>query len=152
MADMPTARSDLAMGVVNSKLYAIGGEKCKFLGIFGEAITGENEEYIPAENRWYSRRAHLPTPRRGLTVAAVNNSLYAIGGQGRDGLAALAERYDSSYDRWQDGIALPSPMACHGIAALNGDIFVIGQGPAANGSYDVLRMSINSAFYIHRKI
>jgi N-acetylneuraminic acid mutarotase len=90
MADMPTARSDLAMGVANGKLYAIGGEKSKFLGIFGEAITGENEEYSPAENRWSSRRAHMPTPRRGLTVAGVNNSLYAIGGLGRDGLAALA--------------------------------------------------------------
>lgn len=152
MADLPTARSDLAMGVANSKLYAIGGEKSKFLGLFGEAITGENEEYCPAENRWSSRRAHMPTPRRGLMVAAVNNSLYAIGGLGRDGLAALAERYDPSYDRWQDGMSLPSPLACQGIAALNGDIFVVGEGPAANGSHEVLKMSINSIFYIHRKI
>jgi N-acetylneuraminic acid mutarotase len=152
MADVPTARSDLAMGVANGKLYAIGGEKSKFLGIFGEAITGENEEYSPAENRWSSRRAHMPTPRRGLTVAGVNNSLDAIGGLGRDGLAALAEQYDPSYDRWQDGMFLPSPGACYGIAALNGDIFLIGEGPTVKGGHEVLRMSINSTFYIHRKI
>ena len=151
MADMPTARSRLALGVANSKLYTIGGEKSKFLGIFGEAITGENEEYNPAENKWSSRRAHMPTPRRGLAVATLNNSPYAIGGLGRSGPAALAEQYDPSYDRWQAKSSLPRPMTCHGIAALNGDIFVIGGGLSVNEGQEVLRMLINSTFYIHRK-
>jgi N-acetylneuraminic acid mutarotase len=146
LADLPTERSDLVMGEANGKLYAIGGEKGKFLGIFGEAISGENEEYRPAENTWSSRKAPMPVPAKNVAVASIGNSLYAIGGVGREGMLGVTQRYDPYYDRWQEMPPLPSPMAYHGAVVINGEIFAIG-----GGASQVLRVSINSTFYIHRK-
>jgi N-acetylneuraminic acid mutarotase len=146
LADLPTERSDLVMGEANGKLYAIGGEKGKFLGIFGEAISGENEEYRPAENTWSSRKAPMPVPAKNVAVASIGNSLYAIGGMGREGMLGVTQRYDPYYDRWQEMPPLPSPMAYHGAVVINGEIFAIG-----GGASQVLRFSINSTFYVHRK-
>jgi N-acetylneuraminic acid mutarotase len=146
LADLPTARSDLAMAVANGKLYAIGGEKGKFLGIFGETITGENEEYNPSENTWSSRETHMPVPAKNLAVASIGDSLYAIGGVGREGTLGITQRYDSSYDVWHEMPPLPSPRAYHGAAVVGGQLFVIG-----GGTSEVLRVSITSTFYVHRK-
>jgi N-acetylneuraminic acid mutarotase len=134
------------MGEANGKLYAIGGEKGKFLGIFGESITGENEEYRPAENTWSSRKARMPVPAKNLAVASIGNSLYAIGGVGREGMLGVSQRYDPSYDWWQEMPPLASPMAYHGAVVINGEIFAVG-----GGASQVLRVSINSTFYVHRK-
>src|SRR2546422_35471 len=73
---MPTARFELAVGVVNGILYAVGGSCCD---------PGENanilstvESYDPSTNMW-TARAPIPTPRVGLAVGVVNEILYAVG-------------------------------------------------------------------------
>jgi N-acetylneuraminic acid mutarotase len=146
LADLPTGRSDLAMGVANGRLYAVGGEKGKFLGIFGETIIGENEEYSPSENTWSGRKASMSVPAKNIAVASLGNSLYATGGVGREGMLDVTQRYDPSYDLWQEMPSLPLPRAHHGVAVIGGEIFAIG-GEAS----EVFRASINSTIYVHRK-
>src|SRR5207245_2635229 len=57
-APIPTSRDHHAIGVVNGKLYAIGG---RINGRHDRSIT-ENEEYDPATDRWRPRTA-MPTVR-----------------------------------------------------------------------------------------
>jgi N-acetylneuraminic acid mutarotase len=88
----------------------------------------------------------MPVPAKNGAVASIGNSLYAIGGVGQGGTVGIIQRYDPSYDRWQEMPPLASPMAYHGAAVINGEIFAIG-----GGASQVLRFSINSTFYVHRK-
>jgi N-acetylneuraminic acid mutarotase len=67
MAPMPTGREGLAVGVVNNKIYAIGGvgrdcnpNPCTVV-----------EEYDPATDQW-NIKAPMPTGRYGLAAGVVN--------------------------------------------------------------------------------
>lgn len=69
---MPTARQAFAVGVINGKLYAVGGNE-------GSSYFANNEEYDPVTNTWLSR-ASMPTARSQLAVGVINGKLYAVGG------------------------------------------------------------------------
>jgi N-acetylneuraminic acid mutarotase len=73
-APMPTARYSLAVGVVNDKIYAIGG--CCGTGFSPLATV---EEYDPATDKW-TTKAPMPIDREGLAVGVVGGKIYAIGG------------------------------------------------------------------------
>ena len=89
-APMPTARSDAAAGVVNNKLYVVGGSG---LDSGSPARLNTVEAYDPATNTWATKPA-MPTRRQGLSVAVVDNVLYAIGGENTAGVPlATVEAY-----------------------------------------------------------
>jgi N-acetylneuraminic acid mutarotase len=76
-APMPTARNGVAVVAAgNGRLYAIGGVE-----ITGPPVIRTNivEEYDPATDHW-SRVNAMPTGRAGPGAAAINNTLYVIGG------------------------------------------------------------------------
>ena len=70
-ASLPTPRAGLAVGVVGSILYAVGGSDS------GYVLTVE--AYDPSTNSW-TTMASMPTPRSDLAVGVVNGILYAVGG------------------------------------------------------------------------
>jgi len=77
-APMPTARDELAVVAAgNGKLYAIGG----VLEFSRPPLIRTNivEEYDPATDHWSSVNS-MPTPSAGPGAAAINNTLYVIGG------------------------------------------------------------------------
>src|SRR5579864_1695745 len=55
---MPTARANLAVGVVNNILYAVGGTN-------GSRLLNTVEAYDPATNTW-TAKASMSTPRWAL--------------------------------------------------------------------------------------
>ncbi len=65
------------------KIYAIGG-------MSNQVVKGVTEEYDPSLNKW-KQKAPMLIPRMGLTTAAVNGKIYAIGG----GKSGMASRLDS---------------------------------------------------------
>ncbi|HLW38669.1 MAG TPA: kelch repeat-containing protein, partial [Candidatus Eremiobacteraceae bacterium] len=73
-APMPTRRYELAVGIVNKILYAVGGS-------IGTVQTAVNtvEAYNPATNTWRAK-ARLPSRTAFPTIGVVNNVLYAAGG------------------------------------------------------------------------
>jgi N-acetylneuraminic acid mutarotase len=79
---MPTARNHSAVGVVNGKIYVIGG---RVGSVF--MSTGSNtdivEEYDPARDQWGGIRAPMPTPRSGGAWGVHNGRIYVAGGEGR---------------------------------------------------------------------
>jgi N-acetylneuraminic acid mutarotase len=79
---MPTARIGLAAGVINGRLYAVGG-CCDY----NFNVLNTVEAYNPSTNAW-ATKASMPTAREDLAAGVVKGRLYAVGGdlQPRDGL------------------------------------------------------------------
>lgn len=82
------------------------------------------------EPRW-EVQTPLGKARSRLAVAAVDNGLYAIGGEAADGLAvANVDIYDLSVNQWHAASPLPEALANLAATALQGRIYVAG------GSYN----------------
>ena len=115
---MPTSRNHAYSGVVNGKIYVIGGR----IGAGNIPATTNIdivEEYDPATNKWGAIRNRMPTARSGGGAATYNGKIYVSGGelQNRQMSAAFRalEAYDPVNDTWD---VLPSmPSARHGDAA-----------------------------------
>lgn len=74
-------------------------------------------------SRW-TALAPLPAgPRQELGVAAVQQTVYAIGGFDGEG---LVEAYDVGADRWRPVASLPAPRNHVGAAALDGSVYSVG--------------------------
>jgi N-acetylneuraminic acid mutarotase len=116
-APMPTPRNHAVAGVVNNKVYVIGGR------VGGAFITGPSsntdivEEYDPAANTW-AFRAKMPTPRSAMAAGVHQGRIYISGGEYQDARMMATyralEAYDAARNAWT---VLPSmPTARHGLA------------------------------------
>lgn len=89
----------------------------------------------------------MPTARFNFGAAAVNGTIYVIGGlakvfdeqayaNGREGTTNVNEAYDTATDTWVEKAPMPAPnwLDTFGIAVYQGKIYCIG-GPA-NNVYD----------------
>ena len=148
---MPTPRSHLSLATAGGKLYAIGGEKHEFLGIFGESIIGYTEQYRPRDDSWITDLPEMPTPRSSFAVAVVNNLIYAIGGRSRDGMTAVAERFDPMLGIWSESEPLSTPTGHSGASVVGGDIFLIGGRGDELPTLFTQRCSVARIFYVHQK-
>jgi N-acetylneuraminic acid mutarotase len=123
---MNSARSGLASGVVNGKLYVFGGN-CDKNWESGCLYTVE--EYDPATNAW-TKKEPMPTPRADLIGAVVNDKIYAIGGSIYDNgewyYFGNVEEYDPAANTWKAKTPMNTPR-CDGAAAVaGGAIYVAG--------------------------
>jgi len=77
------------------------------------------------ESRW-KQLADMPTARAGLAAAAYDNQIYAIAGEGIEGVLDVNERYDPRSDTWD--VLTPKPIAVTDVQAgvVGGRIFVPG--------------------------
>jgi N-acetylneuraminic acid mutarotase len=83
---MPTARGGTAAGVVDGKIYVVGGEGN---GAAASGVFPQVEEYDPATDTWTSRGEML-TPRHGMGAAGFDGGLYVPGGATTQGFGAVA--------------------------------------------------------------
>ena len=67
-----------------------------------------------------------------LGVAAVNGTIYAIGGYGDKGVLGANEAYNPVNDTWTNKTAMPTPRYSFGITVYEGKIYCIG-GILSNG-------------------
>ena len=134
---MPTPRDHHAIGVLNGKLYAIGG---RINGRHDKSITA-NEEYDPSTDRWRARDP-LPTVRSGIVAASLDGKVFVFGGESNFGTHNQTESYDPASNRWQSWA--PMPIARHGLGAavLGQSIYVISGGPKPGATFS----SVNEVF------
>jgi N-acetylneuraminic acid mutarotase len=84
------AGAGLTEGVLAPKrIYIIGGKTALEPN---ETYTDTTQIYDPETDDW-TTGIPMPTPRRGLRVAVVNDELYAIGGYDGDTYSAVNEKY-----------------------------------------------------------
>ena len=98
--DMPVSRVAFGIGVVDEKIYIIGG-----MTRFGEAKLDRVDVYNPATNTWVEGQK-MPTPRHALGVGVVGKRIYTIDGRGRprgkqDTFLTVIEEYDSLRHQWR---------------------------------------------------
>ncbi len=119
---MPTARWGLSAGVVDGKLYAVGGVPAQFTCDF----LATNEAYDPITNLW-SIKASMPTARESLAVGVVNGILYAVGGgTGCGSISAALEAYNPITNLWSIKASMPTVRRLHAAGVVNGILYVVG--------------------------
>jgi N-acetylneuraminic acid mutarotase len=115
---MPTPRNHAAIGVVNGKIYVIGG-RVGAAFIASASDTSVVEEYDPAADKWSPPRARMPTTRSALGYAVINGRIYVAGGEFQDphmmATFRAVEAYDPASNTWS--IMPPMPVSRHGLAA-----------------------------------
>lgn len=114
---MPTARNHAAIGVVNGKIYVIGGRVgAAFIGVASN--TDVVEEYDPATDQWGAIKARMPTARSAVAWGVHGGKVYVAGGEFQDDRLMAAfralEAYDPATNRWTMLPRMPVPR--HGLA------------------------------------
>jgi N-acetylneuraminic acid mutarotase len=137
-ASMPTPRNHTAAGVVNGKIYVIGG-RIGAAFIAASSDLGNVEAYDPVTDRWGAPLAKMPTARSGLDVGVYDGKIYVAGGENQDFFQHTAyhsfEGYDPATNTWT--ILPPMAIGRHGVAggvvgnrfyAISGDVQSSGTG------------------------
>lgn len=121
-AAMFTARGRAAAGLVDGRLYVVGGEN----------TAGDSdvvEVYDPAFDSWRQLQPR-PVAARGAAAAGLGAALYVAGGctgEG-DGVRVLdrVDHYDPAADVWTPAAPLPAPRCGLAMAAYGERLFAIG--------------------------
>ncbi|MBI2862957.1 MAG: prepilin-type N-terminal cleavage/methylation domain-containing protein [Chloroflexi bacterium] len=120
LAPMPAVRMIAAAGVIDGKLYVVGGSSAWLSGYIGDVYA-----YDPVGNAWTALAA-MPTPRVGMAAAVVGGVLYAIGG-GANGIdLATVEAYDPATNTWSARTAMPTARNWLAAASVGGTIYALG--------------------------
>ncbi len=100
-ADLPEPRVGASSGVVDGKIYVIGGGTVKS-GTYGN----QTFVYDPKTNEW-TKKADMPTERGGAATVTVDGKIYVMGGRSNDGVVKTVEVYDPKKDSWEKSDDLP---------------------------------------------
>lgn len=93
---MPTARNHAAIGMVNGKIYVLGG---RVGSVFVNASAVDVvEEYDPAKDAWGIVKARMPTARSGTAFGTLGGKIYVIGGEYLNAQVVGAFRDIEAYD------------------------------------------------------
>jgi N-acetylneuraminic acid mutarotase len=123
---MQVARSGLAVAVVDSKIYAIGGDARYGEWPYSGSIVGTNEEYNPTTDTW-TPKASMPTARSLFAIAIYADKIYCFGGIGAsDRHLKVVEVYDPVNDTWENKTAMPTARWGLQANVVNGKIYLIG--------------------------
>jgi hypothetical protein len=80
---------------------------------------------VTAEPLWQIYPS-LPTPRYGLGAAVYEGMIYTIGGEGKEGVTGVVQRYDPARRTWEDLQGKLTPVSDIQAAVLGGSIYVPG--------------------------
>jgi N-acetylneuraminic acid mutarotase len=127
---MSVPRNHAFSGVVNGKIYVIGGRTGQGF-ILSATNTNVVEEYDPVSNMWSIPKERMPTARSGGASGTDGRRIYVAGGEVTTtalvGAYRAVEAYDPATNSWT---TLPSmPMPRHGVAgAVIGNRFHLVSG------------------------
>jgi N-acetylneuraminic acid mutarotase len=132
---MPTGRNHMAAGVVNGKIYVIGGRVGSVFVV--ASATDIVEEYDPANDSWGYAHARMPTTRSGVTFATYAGKIYVIGGEYLNNLIVGAfrdiEAYDPAADAWSALPPMDMPLNAPSAVTLGNRLYIIS-GQMQSGS------------------
>ena len=127
-ADMPRAIGQGVTGVINGKLYVLGGRQLY--------------RYDPATNRWQTSFPLSPRGHWSGAGAVINNKFYVAGGFGTGGVGRGNELdvYDPATNRWTTKAPMPTSRNFVAGTSLHGKLYVLGGGAtAAVEAYDPVK-------------
>jgi N-acetylneuraminic acid mutarotase len=135
---MPTARNHAFIGVVNNKIYVIGG-RVGAAFITRASNTGIVEEYDPATDQWGPLKASMPNPRSAGASGTYKGRIYTAGGEERSTgpwqrTFRAVEAFDPATNRWTVLPDMSFPR--HGLAGdiVNGKFHLVSGDVASGGA------------------
>jgi N-acetylneuraminic acid mutarotase len=149
---MPTARNHAFSGMVDGKIYVIGGRiGSPFITVAQNIAVVE--EYDPATDQWGAPRRPMPTPRSGGGWGTHGGRIYIAGGeqQTREATPAFRalEAYEPATDTWT---ILPSmPVPRHGVAGafIGNQLHLVSGKVTSSGAPDTkLETSTHDVFEV----
>jgi len=118
-AQMPTARSRLAVAMLDGQVYAIGGDTA-------DGVTGIVEVYDPLGDTW-ARKTSKPRPVRNISAAVLDGRIFVPGGyDATDQAIDVVEVYDPITDTWSEVSSLPEPLCAYALAAWGNKLYLFG--------------------------
>ena len=146
---MPTARNHAAIGVVNGRIYVLGGRVGSAFVVASN--TDVVEEYDPATDSWGFAKARMPSPRSGTAYGSYGGKIYVTGGEHLDnqivGVFRDFQAFNPGTNDWT--ILPPMPIARHGlVGGIIGDRFYVVSGHLQSGNVlgDALDSDESDAF------
>ncbi|NOX61857.1 MAG: hypothetical protein GXP42_07910 [Chloroflexi bacterium] len=118
MPPMFTPRSRAAGGVVDGRLYVVGGEN-------ESGDVAVMEVYDPLVEAWQSL-APRAVAARNAAAAGLENYLYVVGGCAGEQALARVDRYDPERSLWESVAALPEPRCGLALVAMEGRLYAMG--------------------------
>ena len=130
MASTTSRRKDHQLVALGGFLYAIGGYSVG-------ARVATAERYDPATNTW-APIASMASARSDFAAAAMGGFLYVTGGvegpvAGPYVVLRRCERYDPASNTWSRIADVPEPRFIHGLACLDGSLYVVGGKAVVGG-------------------
>jgi len=129
-APLPVGLHHVGIGVVDGRLYVIGGYTKSGFTVWNPVATVY--VYDSATDSW-TERAPMPSARGALSVTEHEGKLYAIGGYDRKANSPAVEVYDPLRNVWTTVASLPTPRDHLATATVAGKIYAIGG--RVNGDY-----------------
>ncbi|KAL4085413.1 hypothetical protein QTP88_027272 [Uroleucon formosanum] len=118
--DMLVKRSDLGVGVINDKIYAVGG----FNRI--DSFLSSAEVFDHKIQEW-QMISNMTTKRSNFSVGVLNDLLYVVGGHNQSSLTTnTVEYYNPITDMWTPIANMCEGRNFSGVGALYGELYVVG--------------------------
>ena len=126
-----TPRVHICGGVVNGKIYVIGGNQERGIII---------EEYNPATNTWIKKTDMPGQGRFGAAAAVLKDKIYVIGGSYGGGQLATSTvfEFNPELDVWEVLPNIPIEVTESSVEVINDKIYIIG---GAIGSFPYTSIS-----------
>jgi N-acetylneuraminic acid mutarotase len=126
---MPTARNHAAIGVVNGKIYILGGRIGAAFMTTPATSVDIVEEYDPTTDQWGPLKRSMPTARSAAGWGTYGGRIYVVGGEMRDekiwGAFTVVEALDPVANRWSVLPSLRVPRHGHAAAVLGNRLHVV---------------------------
>ncbi|KAK8071930.1 hypothetical protein PG996_005278 [Apiospora saccharicola] len=129
LPDLPEPRDHVGGAVVDDVFYVVGGRLNSSTEVRGTVFA---LDLLAVNKGWELRPGTMPTPRGGLSTAAVGQRIYTFGGEGAitderpEGVYDNVEVYDTTTDTWEVLPPMAHPRHGTGAAAVDGKIYIPG--------------------------
>jgi len=119
LAQMPTARTRLAVTAYAGRLVAIGGDT-------PNGVTAAVEWLDSKTGDWVHGKAK-PAAVSNVAAVAIGDSIFVPGGMTAAGVpTTTVEVYQARADEWSQATPLPAPRMAYAATAFDGRVYVIG--------------------------
>jgi N-acetylneuraminic acid mutarotase len=140
---MPTIRSQFETGVINGKIYLVGGRTES-----PSTTVALNEAYDPKTDSW-TTKAPAPYPISSHSIVVIGNELYLLGGinEFNDPMwMAVNQIYNANTNTWNLGAPIPTATWRSAAGATSGTLvpqriyLVGGQQPRGDQATNVVQI------------
>jgi N-acetylneuraminic acid mutarotase len=130
--NIPEGRDHGGGVIIGTRFYQLGGSLQEIANRKDTVFVLDLENLSKG---WITAKGRMPTPRRGIAVAAIETKIFTFGGEGNPdpaskGVFKEVEVYDTVTDSWEKLGPMEIPRHGTYAAEVDGKIYILGGGTA----------------------